>query len=265
MACSEPHHGKRRSCRSQCRDACWSCSPARVRWAKPSRSWVGKSLRLMLTPKPVQKFAQTFAAGSPCPRWRARLFRFHLGKPRMHRVQQGLDSPPQTVGRRRPIGAENFGDNPRAAAQVLGPGKPCHRSAQAAALHGGAAVAGRQLLHLRLSIPQAHEDLEQLGVDAGKAGLRHRRLPLRAVTKPGLSPHGGATRLHPPLRQSRAEMPHSSAALQHPAGAVPGDRLRGQRARGHPAARLILLPFSSVSILLWRRLQTPHSTTNIFW
>ena len=59
--------------------------------------------------KPVQKFAQTFAAGSPCPRLHQAV-RFHLGKPRMHRVQQGLDSPPQTVGRRRPISAENFGD-----------------------------------------------------------------------------------------------------------------------------------------------------------
>ena len=61
------------------------------------------------------------------------------------------------------------------------------------ALHGGATVAGRQLLHLRFSIPQAHEDLEQLGVDAGKAVCRVGG-QLRAVTKPELSPHSGATR-----------------------------------------------------------------------
>ena len=63
----------------------------------------------MLTPKPVQNLRRHLLLGAPA-RVCARLFRFHLGKPRMHRVQQGLDSPPQTVGRRRPIGAENFGD-----------------------------------------------------------------------------------------------------------------------------------------------------------
>ena len=86
---------------------------------------------------------------------RARLFRHDLGQPSVHRVQQGAHPEAQASGRRRPAGAANLTDNPGAAAALLGLGESSHGPAQAAPLHGGVAVARCQLLHLRLSLPQA--------------------------------------------------------------------------------------------------------------
>ena len=109
------------------------------------------------------------------------------------------------------------------------------------------------LLKLR---PFMAEDLGQPGLGAGTPSLRASRLPLRAVQRTGSPPRGGAEGHLPPQWQDSAELPQPSAAVQHPASLVSGDRRRGQRKDRDFALGF----FSSASILLWRLLQTPHST-----
>ena len=87
----------------------------------------------------------------------------------MHRVEQGADATSQAVGGGRQAGAAHFASQPRVTAPVLGNRKPGHRPAEAPPLHGRVAVAGRQLLHLRLPLSQAHQDMGQLGLGAGVA------------------------------------------------------------------------------------------------
>ena len=108
----------------------------------------------------------------------SRLFRHDLGQPSMRRVQQGADATSQTVGGGRQAGAADFASHPRVTAPVLGNRKPGHRPAQAPPLHGWLALAGCQLLHLRLPLSQAHQGLGQLGLDARATRAWHWRLPL---------------------------------------------------------------------------------------
>ena len=72
------------------------------------------------------------------------------------------------------------------------------------------------------------------------------RLPLRAEGH------------HPPKGKNRAELPHPGPAV-HSARPVPGDRLCCQR-DDRDFALGFLSFVSRASILLWRLLQTPHST-----
>jgi len=55
---------------------------------------------------------------------------------------------------------------------------------------GRAAVAGRQLLHLGLLLPQAHQDLGQLGLGAQATRLRRWQLSLRTIPNPGAAQRG---------------------------------------------------------------------------
>ena len=126
-------------------------------------------------PHHLRGHLQLGAAAQLC----SRLFRHDLGQPSMRRVQQGADATSQTVGGGRQAGAADFASHPRVTAPVLGNRKPGHRPAQAPPLHGWLALAGCQLLHLRLPLSQAHQGLGQLGLDARATRVWHWRLPNR--------------------------------------------------------------------------------------
>ena len=169
-------------------------------------------------------------------------------------------SPPCTEYSRGPHGHQNSGAHQGPAPALLVHRECSEWAAEAPALHGELAVVRCDLLQVRLSLQEGHAAVAQLALGA-RARVLLRALALRAIRGQWRAASFGAAGHVPPQGRGRAELPKPGAALQHPRGAVQGDRFGRQRSRGD-SPRLVLgfLAFSKASTLACSFLQTPHST-----
>ena len=134
------------------------------------------------------------------------------------------------------------------------------RTAEAPALHGELALVRCDLLQVWLRLQESDSVVAQLALGARARPLL-RKFARRAVQSQWRAASFGCAAGHvPPQGRGRAKLPKPGAALQHPRGAVQGDRFGRQRSRGD-SPRLVLgfLGFSKASTLACSFLQTPHS------
>ena len=122
-----------------------------------------------------------------------------------------------TADRGRWLGSENHRDHRPPPASVVGRREPANGPAQKSALHASAALQRCVLLHVRLSLPEDHPNMEQPALDSQPTGLLQAR-PLRSL------PRWPAPRNRSEARQPALARPDPKPVVLPAAPAVPGDR-----------------------------------------